>query len=124
MTVAAVGPGWGTLAISARPALLLAFSPWRKERKPGCLIQRETPALGSGANYPWPGSYDVPGPFDDLASGQGRGERVIHGQDNSRDYDKTLLRHHDGRWGEDNSPQGPHKQSGKFALGSDTWQRE
>jgi hypothetical protein len=82
-------------------------------------------ALGSGANYPWPGSYDdVPSPFDDLASGQGRGERVVYGQDNPRDYDKTPLRNYDWRWGEDNSPQGPHKQSGKFALGSDTWQRE
>jgi hypothetical protein len=42
------GAGWGALAISSPCALLLAFPPWQKERKPGCPIPREIPARWSG----------------------------------------------------------------------------
>lgn len=45
------------------------------------------PALGSGAGYPRPGSYDeVPGPFDDLAGGKpGGGDVRVDGRTDLRD---------------------------------------
>jgi len=79
-------------------------------------------ALGSGASYPRAGAYDeVPGPFDDLASGQGTGKRIVHASDNLVDYDASPLAGFDGHYGEKRSPTGPHTQAGKFSPDSGTW---
>jgi uncharacterized protein YukE len=86
--------------------------------------------LGSGASYPRPGAYDNRveklgvdiNPYEDLASGQGTGKRIVHSSDNLIDYDHSPLHDFNGQYGGDkHSPQGPHRQEGKFAPGSKTW---
>ncbi len=82
-------------------------------------------AKGSGANYPVAGAYDeVPGPYDDLASGQGKGDKIVHAGDNLVDYDGSSPARFDGRYGHDASPKGPHHQQHKFAPDSATWRKD
>jgi hypothetical protein len=82
-------------------------------------------ALGSAANYPKAGAYDgVPGPFDDLASGQGTGRRVVRAQDNLVNYDGTQAAKFPHHWGDERSPKGPQYQQGKFAPDAKTWDEQ
>jgi outer membrane murein-binding lipoprotein Lpp len=78
-------------------------------------------ALGSAANYPKPGAYKNHPPYEDLASGQGTGRRIVRSGENLVDYDGTQAADFDGHWGDDRSPQGPQHQQKKFAPQSATW---
>jgi hypothetical protein len=90
-------------------------------------------ALGSGASYHKPGSYDDPaGPFNDLAGGKpgeqpddgtpGTNQRTVNAEENLNDYRRSGLAGYDGHYGRVSSPRGPHTQS-RHDPGSSLWGR-